>query len=806
MSRRTRRIVIPLVTLALALGVVLVMAFSPNRSQPQPTPTDEQAVAGDDTQAEQPVDSAAQETRDQAEQPNDDATATAAVDDSEPVADESVGIEPENGPISGEIAAISLDRLHAARAEGESVGRTPEPLGSLDPTEHRIMVEFSLVGAGIDRIVSSEHWRTALAARKAEAHYKAIAAGVRPDQVPPLPADDLRLVLTEAGTLTARDPVTGIERDFTIPAFAAHGISITPAGDNTVYVRLLGEATGETPWSQSAPGVFETTIRNSDEQVVLHITRRYELGLDGDITLEQRLDNRTAAPLNVRWIQYGPSQLTRDRSPYIDMRRFRAAYQLAPNTNPTVIIGKDNDQIFERRSLLKRAAKANELLDEERKAGDPTLHDAEINELITIWPNEESIDNGFALSWFASTNRYFALSIHPSVEQVRAGELNLENTVEEIRHQAQNPGDQEDGFTFTVLYSPERVIEPNGSVNIDLGIYAGPMDTEQLTANDIFTALNLKALVLYQMSTLCAICTFQWLAHVLLFILDAVHFVLADWSLAIITLVVIVRAILHPLTKKSQINMQRFSKGMSALKPELEKLQKKYANEPKRLQQEQMKLWREHNISPFQMLGCLPMFLQMPIWVALYAALYFAFDLRQEPAFYGFFQLFGNWQFLADLASPDRFISILPEPKTFTLIFLHFDISSINVLPLLMGVVFFVQQKYMAPPPSPTMSKDQIQQQKIMRVMMVVFMPLVLYSAPSGLILYILTSSTLGVIESRYIRSHIDQLDIEVQRTPKPRKKKKPRDPQARAMADAIERAKQKRKGPPKSYKKRPKG
>ena len=122
-----------------------------------------------------------------------------------------------------------------------------------------------------------------------------------------------------------------------------------------------------------------------------------------------------------------------------------------------------------------------------------------------------------------------------------------------------------------------------------------------------------------------------------------------------------------------------------------------------------------------------------------------------------------------------------------------------------MVVIFFVQQKYMSPPPSPTMSEDQLRQQKIMRIMMVVLFPLMLYSAPSGLTLYIMTSSLIGIFESRYIRNHIKEMDL---KPPAPKKpKKKPRDAQGRAYAAAMKRQEEKRKakkrGPVKTYKKR---
>jgi YidC/Oxa1 family membrane protein insertase len=279
-------------------------------------------------------------------------------------------------------------------------------------------------------------------------------------------------------------------------------------------------------------------------------------------------------------------------------------------------------------------------------------------------------------------------------------------------------------------------------------------------------------------------------------------YVLFDWGMAIIGLVLIVRALLHPLTKKAQINMQRFGRVMQKIKPEIEKVQKRYKDDPRKAQQEQLRLMQEHGVSPLQMLGCLPMLLQMPIWIALWAGLYFAYELWQQPAFYGIFQMFGGWTFLADLSAPDQFI----EFPTHIPLFMGISITGFNVLPLLMGVVFYVQQKYLTPPPSATMSEDQIRQQKIIRVMMVVMFPIMLYTAPSGLTLYIMTSSLFGIIESKYIRSHIDALDLEPKKQPvqKKSKKKKPKDPVTRAYSEALDRAKDKRRrGPSKSFKKR---
>jgi YidC/Oxa1 family membrane protein insertase len=136
-------------------------------------------------------------------------------------------------------------------------------------------------------------------------------------------------------------------------------------------------------------------------------------------------------------------------------------------------------------------------------------------------------------------------------------------------------------------------------------------------------------------------------------------------------------------------------------------------------------------------------------------------------------------------------------------------IDSLNILPLLLGFVFFFQQKYMSPPPTPNMTPEQIQQQRIMKVMMVVLFPIFLYKAPSGLTLYIITSSCIGIMESKYVRAHIEQLDLKKPPdeggTAAPLKKppKKPKDPLARMWAEKLEAARQKRAEPPKTFKRR---
>jgi YidC/Oxa1 family membrane protein insertase len=245
-------------------------------------------------------------------------------------------------------------------------------------------------------------------------------------------------------------------------------------------------------------------------------------------------------------------------------------------------------------------------------------------------------------------------------------------------------------------------------------------------------------------------------------------------------LVVIVRTILHPVTKWSQIRMARFGKQMSGIAPKQKELQEKYKDDAKRLQAETARLWREEGISPTGMLGCIPMFLQMPVWIALYATLFFAVELRHQPAFYGVVQAIlpqGStfWRFLGDLSEPDRLIYFGKYFDIPLISGLLGPIHSINVLPLVLGVVFFIQQKYLTPPMATQMTPEQELQQKMMKWMMVVLFPLFMYNAPSGLAIYFIANSTLGILESKWIRHQMDSkglLDLDKMKAERAAKRK----------------------------------
>ncbi|HYE21603.1 MAG TPA: membrane protein insertase YidC [Tepidisphaeraceae bacterium] len=236
---------------------------------------------------------------------------------------------------------------------------------------------------------------------------------------------------------------------------------------------------------------------------------------------------------------------------------------------------------------------------------------------------------------------------------------------------------------------------------------------------------------------LCAVCTWSWLINGLVWLLGIFEWATKDWGVAIILLVVLVRALLHPITKKSQVHMMKMQK----MGPELEKLKKRFADDKEALAKAQMQFYKEQGMGPI--LGCLPMFLQMPIWIALWNALQSTFELRAEPFLYGL-----TW--IKDLAQPDKLIRFDQPVNLF-----FFQLNALNILPLLLGVVFYLQSKLQPKPP--TMSKEQESQQKMMIWMSTLLFPLFLYTGPSGLNLYILTSTAFGIVESKVIRKHIKE-------------------------------------------------
>lgn len=520
------------------------------------------------------------------------------------------------------------------------------------------------------------------------------------------------------------------------------------------------------------PGAFEAIIEDAAGNEVLRLTRTFELEPGSfRVTVRQRVENRSAAEALVRLVQTGPIDMPKPTSKYGgDKRRIRFGYLFSePRQAGSTVVTADSELRGRNVVLGDRSADSRGF---KRYAATRA-----------VWPEGAASKDNHRLVWFAVTDRYFGVATHPVVDpaaQVPGAANKLLSAVETVDRLVLDPyvAKPDDAIVVTRMTSPSLRVAPGGAVSADFGVYAGPLLDEVFDADPMARALNLHGLIAYNFGGFCGeTCTFGWLTHLLLFVLRLFHGLTGDWGLGIILLVVAVRGTLHPITRWSQIRLQRFGAQMQAIGPKMQKLRERYKDDPKRQQQETARLFREEHVNPAGALGCLPMFLQSPVWIALYATLYFAAEMRHQPAFYGLFQAIsgGQWRFLADLASPDAALP-LPGFLQFTPPFLgsvYGKVTSINLLPLLLGVVFYVHQKYLTPPTTATLTPDQEQMQKTMKFVSVVMFPLFMYTAPSGLALYFITNSTLAIFESKWIRAHANKhglLDPEKIKAEKARK------------------------------------
>ena len=355
------------------------------------------------------------------------------------------------------------------------------------------------------------------------------------------------------------------------------------------------------------------------------------------------------------------------------------------------------------------------------------------------------------LLWAGANTVYFDAIVRPmplAVPQT-GGEVSAPDWLKAVIARGTNPDpDKPDDISrdepnvAMTFESADLQIAADGDAQMPFRVLFAPKD-RQVLKSDYYASAAMRYDETLQSPFGCTWFVFTPVVDVLVFLLTFFHTILRDWGLAIIALVVVVRSLLHPITKRSQRSMARMSK----FGPEMERLKKKYGDDKDAMSKAMGEFYREHGLAALP-LGCLPMFLQTPIWIALYSTLQAEFRLRQEP-FLDFFGIHFTW--INDLARPDALVDFgRPIPILF------FTIHAVNLLPLLLAVVFYFQMKFQPQPVAAT--PEQQSQQKLMKWVMVLMFPLFLYKAPSGLNLYIITSTVIGIFESKRIR---DQLKAE---------------------------------------------
>ncbi|NAW87012.1 membrane protein insertase YidC [Photobacterium halotolerans] len=247
---------------------------------------------------------------------------------------------------------------------------------------------------------------------------------------------------------------------------------------------------------------------------------------------------------------------------------------------------------------------------------------------------------------------------------------------------------------------PSATVAPGTEQTLTATLWSGPKLQDKLEA----TAPNLNLTADY-----------GWLwfiASPLHKLLSIIHDFVANWGIAIIILTFIVRGVMFPLTKAQYTSMAK----MRMLQPKLQAMRERFGDDRQRMSQEMMEMYKKEKVNPLG--GCLPLILQMPIFIALYWALMESVELRHAPFF--------GW--IHDLSAQDPYY----------------------VLPILMGVTMFLIQKM-----SPTTVTDPMQQ-KIMTFMPVLFTGFFLFF-PAGLVLYWLVSNIVTLIQQYIIFKQLEK-------------------------------------------------
>jgi YidC/Oxa1 family membrane protein insertase len=241
-----------------------------------------------------------------------------------------------------------------------------------------------------------------------------------------------------------------------------------------------------------------------------------------------------------------------------------------------------------------------------------------------------------------------------------------------------------------------------------------------------------------------------WMNTFAMFLLKMLNWihdnVINSYGVAIILLTLMVRVVMIPLTLKQVRAMKR----MQMLAPEIEELRKKYSDEPQVLQTKMMELYRERGANPLG--GCLPLLVQMPVFIALYRMLWSAYELRGSP-----------FMWMEDLSEPDRLFQI---PGMSMVPFIGSYFEYVNLLPIL-GAVAMVLSMKMMPQPAAAINP----QQKMMMTFMPIVFSLMFYNWASGLNLYVLTSTVLGIAQTNLTR--VVEKDHELPEKKEKKKKKK---------------------------------
>ncbi|MGL6034595.1 MAG: membrane protein insertase YidC, partial [Acinetobacter johnsonii] len=306
--------------------------------------------------------------------------------------------------------------------------------------------------------------------------------------------------------------------------------------------------------------------------------------------------------------------------------------------------------------------------------------------------NEEKLNVEVKGGWVAMVQHYFVSAWIPG--DLKLTQANGQPYVAKLESRKSTDDMNIIGFTSPTITVPAGTV-----AEIDATFYSGPKVQSEL--KELATGLNQTV-------------DYGWLwpiAKLLFLGLEFFHGLVGNWGWAIILLTVLVKLILWPLSSKSYRSMAK----MRVIAPEMQRMKEEFGEDRMRFSQEMMALYKREQVNPLA--GCLPLLLQMPIFLALYWVLMESVELRHAP-----------WLlWIQDLSAMDPWF----------------------ILPLLMGATMFIQQSLNPQPADPM-------QAKVFKIMPIVFTVFMLFF-PAGLVLYWIVNNSITIIQQTLINKSVEK-------------------------------------------------
>lgn len=647
---------------------------------------------------------------------------TAAQPDS---AEESSDSEPApKMPEEAEEPAVSFENLSAISGPEQTV-----ILGALcetcrrtdDPSVYKFQIELTSRGAAVKTVTLSEF------------------DDRNPDN--PQPFILLKPILSQEGAVCT----------------LANGTLSVGSGKNTAP-DILAFPLGRLNWTvaeqTSSSAVFEALLgqvesRNGRQvltvpQIRLRKTYRIQPG-SYDLSCELTVENLTEGTVQSRLDLQGTAAVIAEDA-RTDERSIIAAYRMEGDAIETRLLGYPQIRNY-----------VKELVCPQKQGGVSMLFGPLADGMKKLFGSHSpqtalqlKPDKSASFLWAASSNKYFAAIIRPE----ETADISFTGAQFYDPQLCQKKGSPDGGASYR-LQTAELSLTPAGQENSSrtfaFEVFLGPKDKRLFDKNPTYRAYAYFQTFSMRSCCCCPAFLIQPLAFAIMWLMNALYNLMGPWGnygIVIMVLVFLMRLVLYPITKKSQVTMMKVQK----LGPQLQEVQQKYKGNPQEMQRRLAEVYQQAGMTQFTpMIGMMPMFLQMPIWIALWTAVYTSIDLRGA-------HFLPFW--ITDLSAPDALIRFGRYSFTIPLFGLHID--SLNILPILMGVVMYLQQKLTgAPKPSETARPEVVQQQKIMMILFPLLFPLMLYNGPSGVNLYIMSSIGIGVVEQYVIRKHLRQQEEE---------------------------------------------